>query len=109
MATSPEIIEYIVGQMQYAGNVYAKKMFGEYGVYLDDKMIALVCDNQLFIKPTIAGRLFLEEVEEGLPYPGAKPWFLITEDQWDDADRLSELVMVTATEVKPVKKKEKKK
>lgn len=107
MATKPDIAEFLVSQMQAAGNVYAKKMFGEYGVYLDDKMFALVCDNQLFIKPTVAGKAYLDYVEEAPPYPGAKPWFLITEDNWDDADWLCELVRVTAPEVLPVKKKAK--
>ena len=109
MATKPDIAEYLVSQMQAVGDVYAKKMFGEYGVYLEDKMFALVCDNQLFIKPTTAGRTYLEEVEEGQPYPGAKPWFLITEDNWDDADWLCEIVRATLPEVVPVKKKAPKK
>lgn len=108
MATSPEIIEYIVSQLRSAGNVFAKKMFGEYGLYLDDKMIALVCDNQLFVKPTQAGKDYLKEVTEGQPYPGAKAWYLVTEDNWDDADWLCGLVLATAPEVTPVKKKEKK-
>jgi len=108
MATKPDVAEYLVNQLQSAGNVYSKRMFGEYGIYLDDKMLAMVCDNQLFVKPTKAGRAFLEEVEEGAPYPGAKLHFLITEDHWDDTDLLCELIRVTAPEVLPVKKKAKK-
>jgi TfoX/Sxy family transcriptional regulator of competence genes len=109
MATKLEIAEYIADQMQSEGNISYKKMFGEYAIYQEDKVIAFVCDNQLFIKPTKAGREFLVEVEEADPYPGSKPWFLITEDKWDDADWLAELVLVTAPEVLPVKKKAPKK
>ena len=109
MATKAEIVDYIVGQIAGAGNVYARKMFGEYGVYLDDKMVALVCDDQFFIKPTEAGKEYLVEYEEGLPYPGAKPWILIPEDQWDDEQWLTELVRITAPHIAPVKKKAKKK
>ena len=32
-------------------------MFGEYGVYVDGKMIGLICDDQLYVKPTASGRL----------------------------------------------------
>jgi len=96
MATKADNVEYLVGQMAGAGFVHARKMFGEYGVYCDERMIALVCDDRLFIKPTQPGKDFLGEYEEGLPYPGAKPWLLIPEDDWDDAELLTELARITA-------------
>jgi len=105
MASKSETIDYLVGQIAGAGIVYARKMFGEYGVYCDEKMIALVCDDQLFIKPTTGGKAYLQEYEEGLPYPGAKPWILIPEDQWDDVLWLTELVRITAAELPPPKPK----
>jgi DNA transformation protein len=84
-------------------------MFGEYGLYCDGKMVALVCDDQLFVKPTAAGKTFIGKVREGLPYPGAKPWFLIGGDRCEDSEWLSELVRLTERELpapkpKPVKK-----
>ncbi len=81
-------------------------MFGEFGVYCDGKMIALICNDQLFMKPTAAGRAFIGDVSEASPYPGAKPCFLISEDRWDDSDWLAQLVRVSAVELPaPVKKK----
>ncbi|MBM4400051.1 MAG: TfoX/Sxy family protein [Candidatus Cloacimonetes bacterium] len=109
MASKSETIDYLIGQIAGAGIVNARKMFGEFGVYCDEKMIALVCDDQLFIKPTAGGKAYLQEYEEGLPYPGAKPWILIPEDQWDDAIWLSELVRITAAELPPPKPKKPKK
>ena len=85
-------------------------MFGEYGVYCGVKMVALICDDTLFVKPTVAGRAFAGEVEEGSPYPNAKPHLIIREDQLDDPDRLAELFRITADELpapKPKKKKPK--
>lgn len=108
MGTKAETIAYLLQQVQDAGELSAKKMFGEYGIYLEGKMIALVCDDQLFIKPTSAGTALLGDPEEGFPYPGAKPWFLIPEDEWDDTGRLTELLRVTFAELplpKPKKKK----
>lgn len=52
-------------------------MFGEYALYLDNKVVALVCDNQCFVKPTPGGRAFIGEVTEGFPYRGAKTAFLV--------------------------------
>lgn len=74
-------------------------MFGEYGVYVDGKMVGSVCDDQLFLKPTAAGRLHAEPVHEAPPYPGAKPHLLIAADRWDEAEWLAELLRVTAAEL----------
>ena len=70
--------------------------------------MALVCDNQLFVKPTVAGRALLGTVTEGLPYPGAKPQFLMTE-QLEDQRLIAEHMRETAAELpkpkpKPAKK-----
>ncbi len=55
MASNPEFVQYIADQLAPAGQVTYHKMFGDYGVYLDGKMFALVCDDQLFIKITKEG------------------------------------------------------
>ncbi|RYF09624.1 MAG: hypothetical protein EOO77_23380 [Oxalobacteraceae bacterium] len=51
MGSQQSTVDFVLDQMSAAGAVSAKKMFGEYGVYLDEKMVALVCDDVLFIKP----------------------------------------------------------
>ncbi|MBI9049824.1 MAG: TfoX/Sxy family protein [Anaerolineaceae bacterium] len=107
MASSQDTIDFLMDQISSAGEVSARKMFGEYGIYCDGKMPALVCDNQLYIKPTEEGRAYIGEVEEAPPYQGAKPYFLISGDKWDDQEWLSELIRITA-EVIPYPKKKKK-
>jgi DNA transformation protein and related proteins len=109
MSTDQKTIDFILDQMSAAGHVSAKKMFGEYAIYCDHKIVALVCDDQLFVKPTTAGRAFMGEVEEAPAYAGAKPSFLIDGDKWDDGDYLSHLIRITASELplpkpKPAKK-----
>ncbi len=96
MATQKRTVDHILDQLSEAGAVSVKKMFGEYGVFLDGKMFALICDDRLFFKPTPAGRGLLGEVVEAAPYPGAKPCFLIAEEDWDDRERLSALARATA-------------
>jgi TfoX/Sxy family transcriptional regulator of competence genes len=97
MGTKASTVEFLLEQLGPA--VTAKKMFGEYGLYLDGKMFALVCDDQLFVKLTPAGKELLGEVEEGPPYPGAKNAFIIPGERWDDAAWLAELAKHTAREL----------
>ncbi|HSW60881.1 MAG TPA: TfoX/Sxy family protein [bacterium] len=109
MSTSKEFIDYILENIEDAGVVTVRKMFGEYAVYCDGKVIALVCDNQFFLKPTEKGRKFIGDVVEAPPYKGAKDYFLI-EDGIDDRKWFSKLIQITAAEVpepKPKKKKAK--
>jgi len=105
MASRASTVEYILEQMADAGTLSARTMFGEYAIYCDGRMVALVCDDQLFVKPTKAGRAFIGTVTEAPPYQVARPWFLICGDRWEDRDWLGQLVRVSAAELPlPVKK-----
>ena len=108
MASDVSFVEFIVDQIQNSGDITYKKMFGEYGLYCDGKIVALICENQLFVKPTKAGRSFIESVVEAPPYLGAKPYFLIQEDV-EDSEWLSNLIRLTAEELPEPKPKKKKK
>ncbi len=107
MASDLDFVEYVMDQIRDAGSISYRKMFGEYAVYLDGKVVALICDNQFFVKPTVAGRAFIGEVVEAPPYPGAKPSFLIDE-QLEDSDWMCSLMRMTADEL-PIPKPKKKK
>ena len=74
-------------------------MFGEYGIYVDGKMVGSVCYDELFVEPTALGRLHAGPVADASPYPGAKPHLLIEADRWDDAQGLGELLRITAAEL----------
>ena len=105
MASQANTVEFIVEQMANAGTVTARKMFGEYAIYCDQRLVALVCQDQLYIKPTAAGRAFIGKVTEAPPYQGAKPYLLVCGEQWEDRDWLGQLVKVTAAGLPlPVKK-----
>jgi TfoX/Sxy family transcriptional regulator of competence genes len=109
MATDQDIIDFIVDQVAEAGFITSRKMFGEYALYCNLKVVGLVCDNQLYIKPTDAGKAFVGEgFNMGSPYEGAKPMFLI-EDKLDDRRWISELVRITADELPEPKPKKPKK
>ncbi|MBK8419021.1 TfoX/Sxy family protein [Candidatus Villigracilis saccharophilus] len=107
MASAQSTVDFLVGQMLGAGEISHKKMFGEYGIYCNGKMVASVCDNKLFIKPTARGRAYIGEVVEESPYPGAKPHFLISNEKSKNGHWLGELIRITAEEL-PVSVKKKK-
>ncbi|HNR08678.1 MAG TPA: TfoX/Sxy family protein [Saprospiraceae bacterium] len=107
MASDQKFVDYITDQIRGAGDIVAKKMFGEYGIYSDGKIFGLICDNKLFIKPTNSGRKFIGEAVEAPPYPGAKPSFLIGE-KIEDHEWLSELVRISLKELPEPKQKRKK-
>lgn len=108
MASDQAFVDFVLDQLQPAGPVSARKMFGEYGLYWDDKIFALVCDNKLFVKPTAAGRAYLATaLVEAPPYLGAKPSLLI-EEGLDDRAWLQQLVRLTVAELPPPKPKKQK-
>jgi TfoX/Sxy family transcriptional regulator of competence genes len=100
MASDRDFVEFVADQMEGAGAISHRKMFGEYAIYCDGKVVALVCDNRLHVKPTAAGREYIGEPEEAPPYPGAKPWFLV-DDSLEDRDWIRGLIRMTAGELPP--------
>jgi DNA transformation protein len=108
MATGQSTIEYLVEQIQHIGHISYRKMFGEYALYFNGKVVAFVCDDQLFLKPTTAGKSMIENLEEAPPYPGAKLYYLISEDLWENREWLGELIIKTASELPLPKLKSKK-
>jgi TfoX/Sxy family transcriptional regulator of competence genes len=80
-------------------------MFGEYGVYLGDQFVALICDDTLFIKPTAAGQEFGDQAWLAEPYPNAKPHYGIPADRIEDAAWLQEFLEATAALLPPAKPK----
>ncbi len=95
MATELSFVEHIRSQSGLGAELTYKKMFGEYAIYLHGKVIAFACDNQLYLKPTDAGRIALGTVSEHSPFPGAKTYFRI-DDETEDRDLLRKVFEVTA-------------
>ncbi len=102
MATSQGTIDFLLDQLASLPRVRARKMFGEYALYCEEKVVALVCDDQIFVKITPAGRALVgERYVEGEAYPGAKPSMVIGSEEIEDGERLRELIRVTAAALPP--------
>ena len=106
MSSKPEFVEYVAEQCRGAGEITYKKMFGEYGLYCNGKIFALVCDDQFFVKITDEVKADYPDLAEQPPYDGAKKYFLV--ESVDDREFLTELVTATYNalpEPKPKKPK----
>ena len=95
MATDKDFVTYVAEQAQLGDSLTFKKMFGEYGVYLDGKVIAFACDNSLFVKATEATSNVTNALPQRPPYPGAKP-YPVADELLDDSDALKSLLIATA-------------
>jgi len=74
MATQQSFVDYVAEQSQLEQRLSFKRMFGEYAVYLDGKVVAFACDNSLFIKPSAETAHLTAELPQRPPYPGAKDY-----------------------------------
>lgn len=97
MASRPEFVQYLADQLCDAGVITYRKMFGEYGMYCNGKIFALICDDQFYVKITNAGRMMACDLEEAPPYEGAKPYFLI--ENVDDREFMTAFVRETCSEL----------
>ena len=96
MSTRAETIEFLTDQLTALPGIRTRKMFGEYCLYYEEKPVAFVCDDELFVKPTDAGRAYFGEPEEAPAYPGSKMYFRVSGDRWEDRDWLAGLIDATA-------------
>lgn len=105
MATDPRTIERLLDALSAAGEMRAKPMFGEYGLYCDECFIGVVCNDHFHLKPTKAGLAMAPELELRPAYDGAKPSMVVPGERWDDIDWIAGLVRTTAQNLPSPKKR----
>lgn len=112
MSTEQATIDFILDRLSGLEGVRVRKMFGEHALYFDDKVVGLVCDDNLFVKITEPGQEYVgDKYQKGRAYPNAKPSMLIDGDLIEDRVWITELIRLTAKALprpKPKKKKIKK-
>lgn len=108
MGSKQQTADFIVDQLSPVGQIRAKRMFGEFGLYCGDVFFGLICDDRLFVKPTEIGRQFIGKPIEGIPYPNARPHFLL-DDKIDNGPWLCDVVRATVQELATLKKPKRKK
>jgi len=103
MSTKQETVDHILEQLQPL-NVRARKMFGEYGLYCDEKIVAFVCDDTLFVKILPGNETLAADLKKGPCYPGSKDYYIVSSDRLEDHAWLQKLIHATALAV-PLKKR----
>ena len=77
MACSEEFIDFVYSQIKDTGTVRARKMFGDWMIYVDEKPIVIACDNICFVKMLPAVRDIMADALTRYPYDGAKPHYIL--------------------------------
>ncbi len=92
MSTSPDFVEYVLDKLDRNPRFYAKSMFGEYCLYADGRPVAFICDDTLFVK-VLPASIALENIcDKDSPYPKAKLYYVVTEEQLDSLRQLSNIL-----------------
>ena len=95
MSSSKQFIAFIEDQLG-ALSVRTAPMFGEYGVYCDVKIVGLICDDMLFIKPSSVDPALISGTEPAPPYPGAKLYHRVPAELLENREWLSSAIQSTA-------------
>lgn len=77
MACSSEFIDYLCEVLSPLGEVRARKMIGDYVIYVNEKCVITACDNNAFVKKLPCIAELMSEAEVGCPYPGAKEAYIL--------------------------------
>ena len=103
MASSATTIAHIIDTLSDLP-LTSRKMFGEYALYSGGIVVAFVCDDTLFIKPTPGAAAVLHDAERGPAYPGSKD-YIIGFEALDDPDLCIRALRVAAADSPPLKSK----
>jgi len=109
MATQKETIEFILGKLRDRSRFSARAMFGEYALYADRKVVALVCDDLLYVKILPASQPLERLCDKGEPYPGAKLHYLVEEGQLSTLENLPAMLGAVAASIPEKKTKARRK
>lgn len=105
MSTDRETIQYILKKLSNPIRFSTRAMFGEYALYADNKVVGLVCDDLLYVKICPASYDLESECEKDMPYPGAKPYYVVSDEQLTKIESLPEVLLAIAKSLTVKKKK----
>jgi len=95
MATSKSYKEYVLEQLNILNDIFCRPMMGEYLLYHDNILFGGLYEDRLLIKIVPSNKKY--NLEEQIPYKGAKPMYLL--DNLDDQDTLKEIILTTCKDL----------
>ena len=108
MSTSKETVEFILDKLGDSSKFRARPMFGEYALYAHEKVVGLICNDQLYIKILPASQALNQSCEKDSPYAGAKPHYVIEEAQLESLKTQPNILLAVAKALQKKKKRTKK-
>lgn len=77
MPCTIEFIDFVCDTLKPFGAVRARKMMGDYVVYVNEKCVITACDNNAYVKRLPCIGDLMDDAECGCPYSGAKEAYIL--------------------------------
>ena len=91
MASNSEYLTYVLELLREVEGISYKKMMGEYILYKDGKIFGGIYDNRFLVKK--AAGLEKYHMKEQIPYPAAKPMFLIDSEDPEEIQNIVSIIV----------------
>ena len=108
MSTQKDTVAYILETLGNDTRFTTRALFGEYALYADGRVVALICDDLLYVKITPQSEELETFCEKDSPYEGAKLHYLIEENQLHEIENLPSILCSISHALPPAKPKKKK-
>lgn len=96
MASKMEYLDFVLEQLDLLDNITYRSMMGEFLLYYHQVLIGGIYDDRLLVKIVKENKKY--GMKEAIPYPGAKPMYLVSEI--DDKELLKNIVLDTYNDLK---------
>ena len=96
MASTKDYRDFILEQLSILNGIVCKPMMGEYLLYYEGILFGGIYDDRLLVKIVESNKKY--DMSEAIPYPSAKPMFLV--DDVDNQDLLREIIIETCKDLK---------
>ena len=101
MANSDTFVTFVLESLVGIGALRAKRMFGGHGVFVDDRMFALIADDVLYLRADEHNRSVFEDRDMAAFKPYAHrstimPYHRVPDSLFDDAETLEALAVTAA-------------
>ena len=96
MASTKDYRDYVIDSLSLLDDITYKPMMGEYLLYYRGVLFGGVYDDRLLVKIVNDNKKY--NMEEAIPYDGAKPMYYI--DDLDNRELLRDIVLDTYNDLK---------
>ena len=95
MPSTKEYRDFILDELSLLQEIECKPMMGEYLLYYNKILFGGIYDDRFLVKRVDSNKKY--EMEEAIPYEGAKPMYLV--DAVDNSDTLKDIVLDTCKDL----------